>query len=237
MAKLKTNKISRREFLRLQQKRRRGTQSKCYAIKLDGTGTFIQSEYGMIDPDGDNTIEFWTPEALVGTQMIVTQTNQATSGSSEFRLFTSGSQLRIVRGGTETALVSSGLNPFTRYTLTQVENNITVTQGVAVVANVTAVSGPAREPSAPTRIGARSSGGSMVNFFEGFFPDFRVNSDYYPLNSHNQAVQVAQPSNDNDLTILNFTDSQWEVVPCHLKQAPATVLLDETVLNDNTLLY
>ena len=212
-------------------------QQQCFAINLNGSSSYGQFASRLHNPDGDNTYEFWTPAVLSGSQMIITQTNQATLASSEFRLFTNGGQLRIVRGGTETTLVSSGLQAFTRYVLTQIGNAATVTQGETVIASVTALSGAAREPSAPTRLGVRSSGGSLVNFFAGLFPDVRINGNYYPLDAKGQAIQNAVPDNGNPLTLFNTVPDQWEQVSCGLRSPLVTDLLDETILNDETPLY
>ena len=85
------------------------------------------------------------------------------------------------------------MQAFTRYKLTQIGNAVTVTQDSTAVASVTALSGAAREPSAPTRLGVRSSGGSLVNYFSGLFPDLRINNAYYPLSTKEQTTQLAQP--------------------------------------------
>ncbi len=202
----------------------------CFALRLDGVNTFIQSQNRLINPNGDNTIEFWTPEDFSASRAIISQGITNLTASREFQLFTNSlGQMFMVMGGTSTQIATGvTLGPSTKYGIVQTGNQVQLFLGGVdgtLLRTTTVSDGGAREPTAPTMIGARNSGAlnTPVTFYKGLMPDIRINNNYYPLDARNQAIQLAQPDNGNPLTLFNVVPEQWEDIPCNLRKTPTPI--------------
>lgn len=192
-------------------------REECQAYNFDGVDDRATLQTRAIDPDGDNTFEFWTPSSAKQDGIIVAQNITSTFASREFQLWSAanGTSLQVLIGGSQTDLGT--ITPETRYRLELVGSTFTLkTATGSVIRSGALARGVAREPAALTHIGANASDASFANFFLGKQYDLRINGFLWRLASSGQTVQPSTPSG-NDLTLVNTNLSRWEVVPCSVR--------------------
>lgn len=190
-----------------------------WAYNFDGVDDRAVLARRVVNIDGANTFEFWTPPLLTPGQTIIAQNITSTGALMEFRLFIGGSgTLEVTFGGSITAIatVVQGLTPATRYGLSFVGSNFDLRTGHLggqILRSGTFTTGEAREPSAPTIISARQNGvGSFTQFFQGPQYDIKINGVLWPMADRNQANQTSIPAGD-DMTLVNTTSDRWQEVP------------------------
>lgn len=154
-----------------------------------------------INPDGDNTFEFFSPAVIKApTQAIVAQNITSTISAMEFQLFVAGGTLEVVfGGGARTALMTAaqGFATNTKYGLTLIGTEAKLYLGGlggTLLRTVTFPRGAAREPSAVTTIGCRTSSGTFANFFEGKQHDIKINGVFWPIEANSQILQLPLPN-------------------------------------------
>jgi hypothetical protein len=194
----------------------------CYAYKFDGIDDRGVLANRAINIEGDNTFEFWTSSNLAVAQAIIAQNIMRALASREFELWhSSGSGMRIVFGGAETALFTSeqGLKAATRYGLTLTGTTAQIYEGGlngTLVRTTTFIRGTAREPTAQTLIGCRgNNSGLFTGFFQGRQYDIRINGVLWEMGDRDQVIQPSTPAGNN-MTLINTTSDRWQQVACRV---------------------
>lgn len=172
-----------------------------WIYNFDGNDDRGQLFDRLINPDGDNSYEFWTPPVTTGSaQTLISQNITGTTSAREFDLFmTSLGNLAVIRGGTQTTIFqpAQGLKLATKYGLRQTGDFIEIFEGGLNgprVRTVTAPTGAAREPTAPTNISCRGAGtGSYGSFAQGPQRDIRINGVLWPIDEPFQIAQLPSP--------------------------------------------
>lgn len=187
----------------------------CFAYRFGGVNDYGQFASRLIDPDGDNTIEFWPPTNINGA--IISQNIQTTVSLTEFVLFTGSSgELRLTFGGSGTtiATIAQGYEPGFRYKLVLSGTGFSLFKNGVSLRTGTFTRGAAREPTATTKLFARTNGSSGVNLLgAGLCPEIKVNSRYYAIDQKESALQPSLPAG-NDLTLINSNAERWQEIPC-----------------------
>jgi hypothetical protein len=198
----------------------------CWAYNFDGIDDRGQLTFRAINIEGDNSLEFFSPNALNGVVRVIIAQN--VTGTAEFILQVSTSnilQLNFGNAFTNLLTIAQGFKPSTRYGLTLIGTEAKVYEGglAGTLVNTTAfVRGAVREPTAPTIIGARQSGaGNFVNFFSGLQYDIKINGTLWEMGNRAQAVQPSLPAGNN-MTLFNTTSDRWQAVPCRVYADPLT---------------
>lgn len=172
-----------------------------WAYNFDGVDDRGQLAFRAINPDGDNTFEFWSPISLSVFTVMIAQNITATPASREFQISCDGaSQLTVLFGGNTSILLTAalGFKPSTKYGLTLIGNTAQVFEGGldgTLVRTVPFTRGSSREPTAPTLIGCRANGaGLFAGFFQGIHRDVKINGVLYPIADRNQSIQLPLPT-------------------------------------------
>lgn len=183
-----------------------------YAYNMDGIDDRWTLANRAINPDGDNTFEFFTGGNTNST--IIAQNISATSTSREFQLYIGATpSLVIIFGGSITTLLTEaeGAKLNTKYFLNLTGSNYTVAEGISsnIIKNGAFIRGAAREPSAPTIIGARQNGaGSFAAYLAGLQRDIKINGTLWKMDQRNQAIQPSIPAGNN-MTGANLNPDRW----------------------------
>lgn len=188
-----------------------------FAPNFDGVDDRGVLASRAVNPDGDNTFEFWTPANFSSFQGVICQSTSATTTLREFTLVTGSSGLLVRLGGSETVIMSQaqGLKPSTRYGLTLIGTTAQVFEGGlggTLVRATTFARGAAREPAANTVIGCIPAGTGFGNFFQGLQYNIRINGVLWAMNQRNQTIQPSTPAGNN-MTLVNVTSDRWQEVP------------------------
>ena len=186
---------------------------------LNGTDNVIELENRVINPDGDNSMDFFSPDALASSQTIIAQNISSTSGSREFQLYvdTAGT-LQLIFGGVTSQICTAaqGFEPNKHYWLTLTGTSFTLAETTDdnIIRSGSFIKGAAREPSAKTTVGARTNGsiGVYAAYFNGLQYNVGINGTRWDMTARNQAVQVSSPPGNN-MTILNMDLTRWQNVP------------------------
>lgn len=177
-----------------------------WALNFDGVGVRGQLANRIINPDGDNSFEFWSPDIQNSTSgTIISQNISNVISDREFQLFdnTNGT-LALVYGGQSTDLCSraQGYEPNKKYWLEFTGNSFALSKGVKanIIKSGSFLRGVAREVNALTVIGARTAGsiGNYTIFSKGIQRDVRINGKLYPMRDYNQAIQLPMPTGLGD---------------------------------------
>lgn len=170
------------------------------AYNFDGINDRAQFAKRAIDPAVTNYLEFWSPVYSLSAQTIISQNIAESQAEREFQLFVSGSgALQIVYGGVLSTLLTrvEGFTPSRKYFLELGENFFTLAVDSAsnIVKTAAYTRGAAREPTAPTVVGARqSSAGLFAVFFQGLQYDLKINGVLWPFENPKQLVQLPMPN-------------------------------------------
>ncbi len=168
------------------------------AYRFDGVDDYAVLPYRAINPDGDNTLEFFSVETENTT--ILAQNISATIGSREFQLWQGDlMELNLTFGGSTTNLctVAQGYISRRRYFLTLTGTSFTLARDTAgnVIRSATFTKGAAREPAAQTLIMCRSAGvGTFASFSRGLQYNVRINGVLWAMDQRNQTIQLPSPS-------------------------------------------
>ena len=196
----------------------------CYqdVYSLDGADDFGQFDQRLIDPEGDNVIE-WEQRNVIQNAGFWRPIIQQTNGTSVFadREFTvvispdGQLEVRFVGGVCMTPL---GLN-FSLDGKVKIEiigSNVLFFFNDILRHTLGITRGAVREPTAPTRLLVDLFSGSLRNFMRGQFFNFRINSTLYPINNPNSPEQRSIPDNGNPLTLVNAKPERWSKIkiPC-----------------------
>lgn len=172
-----------------------------WVYNFDGIDDRGQLAFRAINPDGDNTFEFWSPISLSVFTVMIAQNITATPASREFQISCDGaSQLTVLFGGNTSILLTAalGFKPSTKYGLTLIGNTAQVFEGGldgTLVRTVPFTRGSSREPTAPTLIGCRANGaGLFAGFFQGIHRDVKINGVLWPISDRNQSIQLPSPT-------------------------------------------
>jgi hypothetical protein len=169
-----------------------------WVYSFDGVDDFGVLGTRAINPDGDNTFEFFSP-AFMGPA-VLSQSTSDVIANREFHLFTDAVRLGVVYGGIITTLmtVANGFKVATKYGLVIAGNFFQLFEGGLDGAQVTSgalTRGAAREPMVPTRIGVRgSSTTGTANHFQGIQRNIRINGTLWRIDQPQQAIQLPEPS-------------------------------------------
>lgn len=174
-----------------------------WALGFDGVGVRGVLTNRAINPDGDNTFEFYAPSIAGGLQSIIMQTVSISGSGREFGLYfdsnLNGGTLIMNFGGAFNGLcnASQGFEVGKKYFLSLVGNTFTLAKGVQsnVIRSGAITKGAVREPSVITYIGALPNGsGGFSSYFVGIQRDVKINGVRWPMADRNQAIQLPQPS-------------------------------------------
>jgi len=175
------------------------SERQCWAYNFDGIDDRGVLANRAINIEGDNSLEFWSPNTLSGVARVIIAQN--VTGTAEFILQVSTSnimQLNFGNAFNNLLTIAQGFKPSTRYGLTLIGTEAKVYEGglAGTLVNTTAfVRGAVREPTAPTIIGARQSGaGNFVNFFSGLQYDIKINGVLWEMGDRNQSIQLPTPT-------------------------------------------
>ena len=187
-----------------------------WVYNFDGVDDRGSLQFRAINPDGDNTFEFWSPDNFSAFRGVICQSISATTSAREFTLVTGSYGLLVRLGGTETVIMSlaQGFKQSTRYGLTLIGNTAQVFEGGlggTLVRTTTFSRGVAREPAANTVIGCIPSGAGFGNFFQGLQYDVRINGTLWPMADRNQSIQSSIPAGNN-MTLVNTTSDRWQEI-------------------------
>lgn len=190
-----------------------------FAYNMDGIDDRFVLTNRAINVDGDNTFEFWSPDNRPGiAQMIISQNVSETSTNREFNLFASAAYaLQIIYGGTQSTLCLAleGFEANKKYWLSLTGTNYSLSKDSQnnVIKSGSFVRGAAREPAAPTIIGARGAGaGLYTTYFQGIQRDIKINGVLWKMDQRNQAVQTSIPAGNN-MTGTNLNPDRWTEIP------------------------
>lgn len=168
-----------------------------FVYNFDGVDDRGSLQFKAINPDGDNTFEFWKP---TNACTIIAQNISGTESAREFQLWQDASgELNVFFGGVNTRIstVAEGYIAGRKYFLSLVGNTATLARDTPqnVIRTTAFTRGGAREPTAQTIIGARGAGtGAFAGFFQGVFYDLKINGTLWPIADRNQSIQLPQPS-------------------------------------------
>jgi hypothetical protein len=195
------------------------SERQCWAYNFDGVDDRGVLATRAINIEGDNSLEFWSPAALVSCT-ILAQNIASASASREFQLFSETASFGIVFGGALTSImtVAQGYKSATRYGLTLIGTTAQVFEGGlggTLVRTTTFTRGAAREPTAQTLIGCRGNGAGFANFFVGLQYDIKINGVLWEMGNRDQAIQPSLPAGNN-MTLFNTTSDRWQPVPCRI---------------------
>lgn len=171
-----------------------------YVYNFDGVDDRADLAFRAIDPEGDNTFEFYAPNTSGVARTIISQNISDTGTAREFHLYVNTSNgLEMIFGGTVSTLcsVAQGFLPNRKYFLNLIGNTYSVAKDIStnIISSGTFVRGTAREPTAITRIGARGAGVGVSSIFSaGLQYDVKINGVLYPMNSKDQKVLIPSPS-------------------------------------------
>ena len=175
--------------------------TKRWALNFDGVGVRGQLANRAINPDGDNTFVFWSPDASAMSQVVISQNISNIISEREFQLYDNASgSLEIIFGGQVTTFCSraQGYEPNKKYWLKLVGSTFSLAKDneLNVIRSGTLVKGAAREPLSLTVIGARTAGavGTYSIFSKGIQRDIKINGKLYPMRDYNQAIQLPLPT-------------------------------------------
>jgi WD40 repeat protein len=164
---------------------------------FDGVDDYGVLATRAINPDSDIDIS-WYQVALPasGTRVIITQCDSATLAIREFNFRWNSSALEMLVGGVaviataDSVSASIGLwRVFYSGTTVQVFLN-----GVLIRTLTGRTRGAAREPAAPTRIGVRNNGGSLLEFYQGIIYNIRINGVLWQMSERNQNILLPTPT-------------------------------------------
>jgi hypothetical protein len=202
------------------------SERQCWAYNFDGVDDRGVLATRAINIEGDNSLEFFSPNTLNGVGRVIIAQN--VTGTAEFILQVSTSnilQLNFGNAFNNLLTIAQGFKPSTRYGVTLIGTEAKVYEGglTGTLVNTTAfVRGAVREPTAPTIIGARQSGaGNFVNFFSGLQYDIKINGTLWEMGNRAQAIQPSLPAGNN-MTLFNTTSDRWQPVPCRVYADPLT---------------
>lgn len=171
-----------------------------FAPNFDGVDEYGVLATRAINPDGDNTLEFFTPPSFSLFRSIICQNISSNGANREFTLVTGPDGLLVRIGGVETAImtIAQGLKVSTYYGLSLIGTTAQVYEGGlggSLVATTSFTKGAAREPTAQTIIGARGNGaGLFASFYQGLQYNIRINGVLWSMDQRNQAIQLPEPS-------------------------------------------
>ncbi len=175
-------------------------QSMRLALNLNGVNTFGRFLLREINPEGDIDVEFETGPIIppIGTAFcIVDQSITNNFTLKEFYLqVTAGGQLQMVLGGNFmiTNINSPPLEPNTTYRASLSGTTLRYFRNGVQNQMVTVSRGTAREPSAPTKIGAWGSNAAFGGFYRGHIKWIRINGVLWPLNERDHINQLPKSS-------------------------------------------
>lgn len=166
-------------------------------LNFDGVGIRGALANRVINPDGDNTFEFWSPET---SGVIIAQNIVATVNLREFTLYGDALGLYMNIGGVDNVICTAaqGFELGKKYWLTLVGSNFTLAKNTEsnIIRSASFTKGAAREPTAQTIIGARANGtaSAFSTYFKGIQRDIKINGTLWPIADRNQSIQLPDPS-------------------------------------------
>ncbi|ELY5178971.1 hypothetical protein SNE85_000835 [Vibrio cholerae] len=180
---------------------------KKYAPHFDGLTQYARLESRAIDPDADIPIDFWTPTSG-GVKTIIYQGSGVSNlTDNDIWLLRNGDNIEFRCCGANRSL--GALPDGKKFRLTLIGTNLTLKDSNDVIINSWVFNrGAYRSVNPVTLVGARLSGASYVNLFEGKIPNININNLYYAMDKVGQSVQPSAPPG-NDLTIINHTNAMW----------------------------
>lgn len=190
-------------------------QTKRWVYNFDGIDDRGVLAFRAINPDGDNTFEFWKPSNPNCT--IIAQGIASNGAAREFQIWQGASrELNLVYGGVNTnaiCTVAQGYTDGSKYFLTLEGTTATLAKDTPqnIIRTTTFTRGTAREPSASTLIGCRGNDGSFTGFAQGLQYDVKINGILWPMSERNQTIQQSVPSGNN-MTLFNTTSDRWQEV-------------------------
>ncbi len=176
------------------------SERQCWAYNFDGIDDRGVLANRAINIEGDNSLEFWSPNSSTVERAIIAQCFSSDAPAMEFRLFSrTAPDLTVTFGGAGTILFTAaqGYKLSTRYGLTLIGTEAKIYEGGlggTLVRTTTFTRGAAREPTAQTSIGARNNSGSYANFFSGLQYDIKINGTLWEMGDRNQTIQLPTPT-------------------------------------------
>lgn len=173
-----------------------------WALNFDGVGVRGALSQRAINPDGDNSFEFYAPSAG-GLQSIIMQTLSTSGAGREFGLYfdsnLNGGTLIMNYGGAFNSLCNAaqGFEIGKKYWLTLIGTTFSLAKEnpLNVVRSGSFTRGAVREPAAVTIVGSLSNGsGGFSSFFQGVQRDVKINGVRWPMADRNQTIQLPEPS-------------------------------------------
>lgn len=183
-----------------------------FVYDFDGVDDRGQLATKAVNPDGDNTFEFWTAPSDKSLGIIVGQSIAGAMTNREFQLWTSANQtqLNVTMGGVMTAIGS--VTPATKYGLTLIGTTYTLmNSGGAVIRTGAFGRGDAREPAANTYIGANQEDAQFKNFYQGTQRDIKINGVLWKMDAVGSNTQPSIPAGNN-MTLVNTNPDRWKEV-------------------------
>lgn len=178
-----------------------GIEPSRFVYNNDGVDDYAVLANRAINPDGDLSLEFWSPNQSASAQSVIAQNFNDAGASREFHLYvTGGSTLELTWGGTVTVLLTAaqGYEPNKKFFVNFVGNSFSVAKNEAsnIIRTSTFTRGAVREPTALTSIGARCGGSIGVYFvlYRGIQRDIKINGTLYPIADRNQTIQLPNPT-------------------------------------------
>lgn len=178
-----------------------GIEPSRFVYNNDGVDDYAVLANRAINPDGDLSLEFWSPNQSASAQSVIAQNFNDAGASREFHLYvTGGSTLELIWGGTVTVLLTAaqGYEPNKKFFVNFVGNSFSVAKNEAsnIIRTSTFTRGAVREPTALTSIGARCGGSIGVYFvlYRGIQRDIKINGTLYPIADRNQTIQLPNPT-------------------------------------------
>jgi hypothetical protein len=168
----------------------------------------------LINPDGDIDIS-WVQRgssSIAGRQLL-TQCDSSTASAREFFLRWNSGLIDMIVGGVVVIATSDSIQISDgNWRILYSGTTVQVFLNGSLVKTITGrTRGAAREPSAPTRIGVRNNGGSLLEFYQGIIYNIRINGVLWQMSERNSATQVSTPAG-NTMTLVNTTSDRWQEI-------------------------
>lgn len=181
---------------------------------LDGVNDFYTLEDRAINVDEDIYVQ-WEQYNVTRNrdQTIISQNILSLESSREFSIdLTDKNKLRIIVGGASYTFNNpNNMAKNGKYRITLVGTILSLYIDDTLTEQTGFVRGGAREPSAMTKIGARSNDSVEANtdYFQGVLFNTKINKTMWFISDNESATQIANPDNSNTLTANNYDASRW----------------------------